>query len=1010
MSASFRASSAPSVSRPEMVQDGREIPIPVPMESRKTPPPPVKHQMIPEELLVSLTSTVSNKSTLGQNAHNRHCESCGIRRPDAVWHHPLGRKKYKYFLEQPTSLTGAGRDISFLCDAMLTQKKTTPLPPLTEKNDISDAENLSISEKLIPDEYHIVKNKGIQSLEFYEDAFTVQLKDDEQKLRVLPSLRPSGRMEVVQLMRMMDDMLEKAGVDQQKEELTDLSQLEGLLELVKVEQNIYNIVFHELIRQVSVGCAERGELLAKLRQRYQSLLDRIPRRLKALHTETVAQRALDRRLTEEIHRIKSSIQQLSTELSKIRNHDAFVSQQAECAHRQLTEALKQTHTNSDVVQGYHELYELQRTRLEAQILQMTEDRDCWSQLTFRLALKVISVKNLQLVRQLHISEQSWFKTAEHCLLFLTTKDTEDLNVIMDLSDYWKEEFSTFMSQLRETEHAQCKQISAIKHGISKWLLFCAAQEKCPDPKYDTATAQEIHADLRQWTKVLALLCENYQGEKQLCCQQTLEKLGNIQQRWLDMSLQLFRRHPSPTDEPPGGQRALRELEKILSELLVQLDTRVSGESGIHRQMVSLLGLMESWLSKIGATITQPEITPDTDWLKLEKALLDSQSLAEDILEHVSIAHPEKKNDKSKPDIYTEIENVFDKLKDCVTSLSKFTEGENQRLCQEARSVHMAQTRWMLDLLLLMLPDNGKDQNHKMEHRFITEISLQTLDEDANVLAEKLDCFSSYITRSCSLILEKQIPVNPQGAEGENEMNECRKLQSECVEWVETSLILLTKVPGSAAEMPVQQLTSGSDVPDSPADTMETPVTDNTVAGPTTDDAKQVKEIIDEVKQESGESTAESDETQQEGEPAVCESPVLQLINYDGHITQRKLGESIVHVSGTDELVVSPATEESQKAFNDLTTIGLLQQELHDSEVRVTIAEQRALKAEEDLQAALEKIRELERQLQGPSSLEPKSDEELEKTPTLSPPPMTQTAAPKKNTAQTKPTSRKTKKR
>lgn len=47
------------------------------------------------------------------------------------------------------------------------------------------------------------------------------------------------------------------------------------------------------------------------RQRYQSLLDRIPRRLKALHTEVVAQRALDRRLTEEIHHIKLSIHQLS---------------------------------------------------------------------------------------------------------------------------------------------------------------------------------------------------------------------------------------------------------------------------------------------------------------------------------------------------------------------------------------------------------------------------------------------------------------------------------------------------------------------------------------------------------------------------------------------------------------------------------------------------------------------------------------------------------------------------
>lgn len=39
------------------------------------------------------------------------------------------------------------------------------------------------------------------------------------------SRRPSGRLEVVQLMRMMDNMLLKAGVDQQSEELTEISQV-----------------------------------------------------------------------------------------------------------------------------------------------------------------------------------------------------------------------------------------------------------------------------------------------------------------------------------------------------------------------------------------------------------------------------------------------------------------------------------------------------------------------------------------------------------------------------------------------------------------------------------------------------------------------------------------------------------------------------------------------------------------------------------------------------------------
>lgn len=44
-----------------------------------------------------------------------------------------------------------------------------------------------------------------------------------------------------------------------------------------------------------------------------------------------------------------------------------------------------------VVQAYHQVYELQRARLEAQLIHMTEDRDCWSQFTLCLALKVCEV-------------------------------------------------------------------------------------------------------------------------------------------------------------------------------------------------------------------------------------------------------------------------------------------------------------------------------------------------------------------------------------------------------------------------------------------------------------------------------------------------------------------------------------------------------------------------------------------------------------------------------------------
>uniref|UniRef100_A0A3Q3K7E7 Uncharacterized protein n=1 Tax=Monopterus albus TaxID=43700 RepID=A0A3Q3K7E7_MONAL len=680
-----------------------ELNIQAPVENRKTQPPPVNNQIIPDELLVSLTSTVCNRSTVGHTGG-------GIRRPDAVWHHPLGRKKYKYFLEQPTSLTGAGRSA-----------KPTVYIQQCDNHSLSVFQSSCVSETLIPEEYRIVKHKGLRIIQ--NCAYHM----------FCMSRKPSGRLEVVQLMRMMDDMLEKAGVDQQSEELTELSQMEGLLELVHVEQNIYNIVFHEVIRQVSVGCAERGQLLAKLRQRYQSLLDRIPRHLKALHTEAVAQRALDRRLTEEICLIKTSIQQLSMELSKIRDHDAFVSQQAEHAQQQLAEALEQTQANSDVVQGYHELYELQRARLEAQLVQMTEERDCWKQLTFCVAFKVISVKKLQLVSQLHVCEQSWFKTAEHCVLYLTSKDTDNLNIILELSDHWKEQLSAFMSQLKETENAQYEQTSAIQQGIAEWLTFCITHNNVS-------------------LQMLALQCERYQGEKVLGFQQTLSELGHVQERWLNMSLQMFSRHPSPDGEPSKGQQALGELDRVLPELLKQLDMQVSGESGVHRHITSLLGLMESWVSKLGAVIGQPEMSAPV-WLKLEKTLCNWENLTEEALRNMCSMQGENHKDKNKSNIYAETRQVLDKVQEFIKSLCSFTDGVNQRLRKEV-STHQVQTRWMIDLLLLMVPDHSENQSQEQKDYSVPNISLQTLDKDAKILTEKLDYFSRYITRYQMLCISK----------------------------------------------------------------------------------------------------------------------------------------------------------------------------------------------------------------------------------------------------------------
>ncbi|KAM6962492.1 axonemal dynein light chain domain-containing protein 1 [Aplochiton taeniatus] len=931
---------------------------------------PLQNDLIPDELLATLTSTVSPLDRLGPpklNKTPKDFKPHGIRRTDAVWHHPVGRKKYKYFLDQPTSVTGAGRDVSFLCDAIASQKERIPLPPMGEGGSPTHMQKgihqeMSLMDSLIPEEYHIVKNKGVQGLECYDDKFTIFLEDEEKMLKVFPSLRPSGRLEAVQLMKVMDAMLDKAGVNQDLQELSGLSQMQGLLELVRIEQNIYNIVFHELIRQVSVSCVERGQLLAKVRQRYVSLLDRVPRYLKGLHTETLAQRALDRRLTEEIIRFKGSVTHLSMELSLMREHDELLSKHANGAQEELARALEQSQRDSDTVLEYHNLYEMQRARLETQVAQLTDERDRWSKVTYNLALKVIKIHNLQLANRLHVSEQTWTKTAEHFTVFLTSKDSEDLNRIKLLTDQWKEHLTGFMCNLREAEKNQCENIQAILAGFVKWHVFCDANIMSPDPKFEKASVEQIYTDLKQWLKILTLQCERYGGEELLSCQETLNLLGQRQEAWVAVGLQLFRRHPAPDGEPPKGQEAMKKLGKVVSELHKQLGTRVNGENGSHSQLMSLGSATELWATKLKAVIGRPEGLPHLDWLKLDNALSNWISLAEEVLQNVDSTQPE--NEKKHNTLHNKIEigDVFNTMREFISDQTNFFDCEDRRLCEEVSSIHIALTRWMVDLLLQLVPDHCEDQEMVFlpgpQASTRMDVLLAKLEEDAKNLAHKLDSFSNYITSSCQTIVEEEIQKSIAQDDFENELYELNQLQ-------------VTSGPAfdSHQSSPVDLCVTLNAIPLSVTNILTSPSASGAsleILGATPNTS--VEEVACHAASIEGE--PEADVEVVEGDTASVS--FIKLIGHDGSIIEKTLEGKTVPLNGTEEWIVCPTTENAQRAFDALACVGILQQDLLDVESRAQRAEERALKAEEALQAALVKIQDLERQLQGRHSLEPQA--------------------------------------
>uniref|UniRef100_A0A8B9QFE8 Axonemal dynein light chain domain-containing protein 1 n=1 Tax=Apteryx owenii TaxID=8824 RepID=A0A8B9QFE8_APTOW len=363
--------------------------------------------------------------------------------------------------------------------------------------------------------------------------------------------KPSGRLEVVQLMEAMDSMLEKAGVDSKLIGITGPSQLHNVLELMKAEQNIYNIVFHELIWQVSVDCVERGQLLSKLRQRYVSLLERIPQQMKTLYREMMAQRLLDRHITEELFYFKESVAQLTGELYELREHDHKVTREAEQAQQELTAAVQEAEMNANLVEEYRELYELQRTRLEEQILLLSQERDIWSSAAYDLALK----------------------------------DTRDLADLQEETEQFRQMLGCIRAEIDCCEESSKEKLHLVCRGLTRWLQYFQ-DDILGGPTFGGM------ASLLLFFQVLSENLQQYEGEAYLTKMESLQNVSSLQEHWTERGHKVLNRHRDFNGALPPEHAAMAEIKQRACELCRQYQIRVSGDNGkycvIKNQLITIL--------------------------------------------------------------------------------------------------------------------------------------------------------------------------------------------------------------------------------------------------------------------------------------------------------------------------------------------------------------------------------------------------------------------------------------
>lgn len=201
------------------------------------------------------------------------------------------------------------------------------------------------------------------------------------------------------------------------------------------------------------------------------MLDQIAREMIDFYKDLVTQRMMDQRILEELYNFKNVIEELTRELCLVRAHDIKLTKEAEKAHKNLAQALLEAEKNARLVEEYHDLYTLQRGRMENDIKQLMEERDIWSSATYELALKVIERNRVVLAKRLYLNEKAWNKYTKHFIILLSTKDTADLAVLQKLTQKWRNSMDKFKNEVERIEEFTKETSQIIKDGLIKWQQF-----------------------------------------------------------------------------------------------------------------------------------------------------------------------------------------------------------------------------------------------------------------------------------------------------------------------------------------------------------------------------------------------------------------------------------------------------------------------------------------------------------------------------------------------------------
>ncbi|XP_055963304.1 axonemal dynein light chain domain-containing protein 1 [Sorex fumeus] len=876
-------------------------------------PPPLQNDCIPGEILQSLTAATNAgpcPEYLLPSKKLKPPQGILARKADAVWQHPLRRTKLKYLLDQPISLSGAGRDISFLYDVKYVKgeaREKTLCPPQSQHSlQLSGGAMVPhkprrLTDTLVPEEFHIVSSTGVSGLECYDDKYTTLLTDSENRLLLFPSMKPNKRIEVAQLKSVMETLLERAGIEEQ--EYKAPTKMHSLLHLLRKEQTVYNTVFHELIRQVSVDCADRGELLAKIRERYVQMLDQVARQMVDFYKDLVSQRMMDQRILEELHNFKNVIEELTRELCLVQEQDIKLTLEAHRAHKDLATALLEAEKNARIVEDYHELYSMQRQRLENCIKDLMSERDTWSMAAYDLALKLISRNHIVLAKTLYLHEKSWHQHAKHFIILLCSQDTSDLALLQKLTGSWRTSARKFKQEIEQEEEGTKHRMEDMRASLERWRDTLHLNEGLVPDKQDFLLS--ITEDFKTWQKVLFDLKNSLSGESLASKYDSLRIIRHVEDNWVDVSCKILFRHKDLNGKMPPEHSHMQEILRLTDRFHSELELRITGNNGEHR--------LETFFTVLGSV---PEVSGQFSGTILQ--------------------------------IF-----IFNTIQQWLLKMDTEIKNGSSELQHRTEELHLSMIRWMINLLIVMVPDTV-DQDTvpgTKEGPEKCSMGLAKLELEAMELTKRLYRFCTYLT-SCCKGLVSALSTKDSSIHHAKDLGQLTLMKRECYEWIECCASLLSALRSSRVKL----LKSTEKVVLLEEESMDQEFIEPQIYKPV------IHLDFEEEEEEEEKRVAEEEKEEEEEEPSTSaqKGPVIRFVGRDDNVHVKPLFEENVFTTWKDSAQHGTL---AQKYLEAMHIIERAQEKLMQVETRAKQAEENFEEVNQKLHCTLMKNQELERELQ-----------------------------------------------